>query len=477
VPRASRDLERLAELVSDLGRREPRARGLFDSAREVVLTRAPGRLDVLGGFADYSGALVLELPLGEAACVAAAWTEDAEVRIVSVGDPYREARFPAAELWAACRDAATARAFFAARAADWAGYVLGGACFLREPGTRPLGGLSLLLRSDVPEGQGVSSSAAIEVAAARALAELWGVTLSGPELGLLCQRVENHVVGAACGVMDQMTSACGRAGELFALSCQPAELRGSLPLPKHVSLWGVASGVRHAVIGDAYRNVRVAAFMGLRILAEQLGARVHCVGSGLVQLEGDPLRGYLANWPRDQASAALLAKLPERLSGGEFLARYAGISDSLTRVEPQVSYAVRAATLHPIEEQARSEVFLRELPSARSEAELSALGELLYQAHASYSACGLGSPATDSLVAAVRELGPAQGLFGAKITGGGSGGTVAILALTERLPQVRDLAAAQGRGSGRLVQVFSESSAGAGAVPALRSMLAPPTTS
>jgi galactokinase len=348
---------------------------------------------------------------------------------------------------------------------------------LPELGALPLGGLRLLLRSDVPEGQGVSSSAAIEVAAARALAELGGVALSGPELGLLCQRVENHVVGAACGVMDPMTSACAHAGELFALSCQPAELRGSLPVPDDVSLWGVASGVRHAVIGDAYRHVRVAAFMGLRILAEQLGARVHPVRAGLVHLEGDPLRGYLANLPREQLSPALLAMLPERMAGAEFLRRYAGISDPLTAVEPQVNYAVRAATLHPIEEQARSEVFFQELPSAGSRAELSALGELMYRAHASYSACGLGSSATDSLVAAVRERGPAQGLFGAKITGGGSGGTVAILALTERLPLVRDLAAAHARGSGRVVRVFSESSAGACAIPALRSTLARPTTS
>ena len=58
----------------------------------------------------------------------------------------------------------------------------------------------------------------------------------------------------------------------------------------------------------------------------------------------------------------------------------------------------------------------------------SRLGALMYESHASYSACGLGSDGTDRLVALAREAGPARGIYGAKITGGGSGGTVAILA-------------------------------------------------
>jgi L-arabinokinase len=84
------------------------------------------------------------------------------------------------------------------------------------------------------------------------------------------------------------------------------------------------------------------------------------------------------------------------------------------------------------------------------------LGELMYQAHESYNACGLGADATDAIVARVRALGSAHGLYGAKITGGGSGGTVAVLGRPEALPLVAEIAAQYGTG-----MVFAGSSDGA----------------
>src|SRR5882724_5190430 len=130
--RVEQDLGELEALVRDLPRREPQLADFFDGAAEVLLTRAPGRLDVMGGIADYSGSLVLELPLADATCVAVARTEDAWLRVASgaatrPGVP-REARFPAREFWQACQTEQAARAYFAAQAADvrWAAYALGG---------------------------------------------------------------------------------------------------------------------------------------------------------------------------------------------------------------------------------------------------------------------------------------------------------------------------------------------------------------
>jgi L-arabinokinase len=96
------------------------------------------------------------------------------------------------------------------------------------------------------------------------------------------------------------------------------------------------------------------------------------------------------------------------------------------------------------------------------------LGELMYQSHASYSACGLGSPGTDRLVELARAAGPGDGIFGAKITGGGSGGTVAILARRDAEDAVQALASAYGKETGRRPHVFSGSSSGAGAFGHLR---------
>ena len=159
------------------------------------------------------------------------------------------------------------------RRSAWTAYVLGPALVLmRETQARLSGGLRILVDSRVPEGKGVSSSAAVEVATMRAVAALAKYDrLTGTELGRLCQVAENRVVGAPCGIMDQMTSALGRENELLALLCQPATVEGYVAIPDGVALWGIDSGIRHAVSGSDYTSVRTGAFMGYRILADLAG--------------------------------------------------------------------------------------------------------------------------------------------------------------------------------------------------------------
>jgi L-arabinokinase len=88
----------------------------------------------------------------------------------------------------------------------------------------------------------------------------------------------------------------------------------------------------------------------------------------------------------------------------------------------------------------------------------------MYHSHASYSACGLGSDGTDRLVALARRLGPDEGIYGAKITGGGSGGTVAVLGDKGSADRVDAIARAYSEETGRTVHVFDGSSPGAAAV-------------
>lgn len=466
MQRAVQDLAELEQRLRGLARQEPSLASLLAGVDEWILARAPGRLDVLGGFADYSGSLVLETPIAEAACVAAARTTEPWVEVVSLGEQPRRARFSADELWSACRSDQALHDYFEAAGAEqrFSAYALGGLPELRERGAELSGGLRLLVDSAVPEGKGVSSSAAVEVASLRALAALWQVPFSGVELGIACQRVENRVVGAPCGVMDQITSACGEDGRLLALLCRPAELRGFVEPPPGVGLFGIDSGVRHSVGGSSYVQVRVAAFMGLRILAERLGARVRQVDEGRVLLEGDPLAGYLTNLSPEGLTDALRSALPERISGAEFLSLFGGISDAVTKVEPAATYMVRAATLHPIYEHARVEDFASSLPGADT-GELVRLGESMFESHASYSACGLGSEGTDELVGVARALGPNAGIFGAKISGGGSGGTVCVLAQHDALPLLASLSADYARRSGKSSRLFAGSSPGAALVP------------
>src|SRR4029078_8834529 len=96
-------------------------------------------------------------------------------------------------------------------------------------------GARILIASRVPEGKGVSSSAALEVATAQAVAAAFEISIDPTDIALLCQKVENHLAGAPCGVMDQMTAACGEANRLLALICQPAELLPSIPIPEGIT--------------------------------------------------------------------------------------------------------------------------------------------------------------------------------------------------------------------------------------------------
>jgi L-arabinokinase len=120
--------------------------------------------------------------------------------------------------------------------------------------------------------------------------------------------------------------------------------------------------------------------------------------------------------------------LPESIRGDEFAARYGDHGDAATRIDPERTYAVRVPTSHPVEENARVQRFRELLQQPPGPALLQELGDLMFGSHRSYSACGLGNEVTDFLVEQVeRRRACGAGVYGAKITGGGSGGTVAIL--------------------------------------------------
>ncbi|HVZ31291.1 MAG TPA: galactokinase family protein, partial [Polyangiaceae bacterium] len=185
---------------------DPELRTAFDARAPICVARAPGRLDVMGGFADYSGSLTLELPTAEAAYVAVQAREAPRVQVLSAGfgaqqGSLRRAEFPLAELQRETRDHAGASHYFRRDPAQaWAAYVAGTLAALGiEWGCELRAGLSILVVSNVPEGKGVSSSAALEVASLYALAALHGIELDAKTAALVCQRVENLVVGAPCG--------------------------------------------------------------------------------------------------------------------------------------------------------------------------------------------------------------------------------------------------------------------------------------
>ena len=456
--------------------------GFFDATGPIAGARAPGRLDVMGGVADYSGSIVLEMPLAEAACVAWQWREDRLLRIRTVG---AESAGLEPEVTLALDDLIDSenrvrpidevhRHLTAEPATRWAAYVVG--CYYvllaayskvsqgRVDSRLGEQGANILLKSDVPLGAGVSSSAAIEVATMMALSEASGVQPSDLTLAAWCQRVENALVGAPCGIMDQVTVALGEANALMVLRCQPHDLLGTQEIPAGWRLIGIDSGVKHSIGGTAYARARVGAFMGLKIIQLESGGKL--------------LDNYLCNMSPDEF-LAYRELIPESLTGAEYHDLYGRLPDLVTRVDPAETYRPRACAEHPILENERAKHLSALLQIAvirheesvavhghavRDEPVLIEAGRLMYAAHASYSErLDLGSRETDTLVELVRERGAARGLYGAKITGGGAGGTVAVLCLDtpEAEDALREVCALYTGRTGITPRTFVGSSPGA----------------
>jgi galactokinase len=257
-----------------------------------------------------------------------------------------------------------------------------------------------------------------------------------------------------------MTSACGRAGHLLRLRCRPATIEGYVAIPDGYRFYGIDSGIRHAVTGADYGTVRTAAFMGYRIIADI--ARIPTKRAGSRVLAADyAWGGYLAALLPNEFQSLYEPHLPEQMLGADFLERYGGITDTVTTVDPSRSYPVRVATGHPVYENARVERFATLMESlAESTVHAREMGRLMRASHESYSSCGLGSEGNDRLVAMVGEAGEDRGMFGAKITGGGSGGTVAILGSVDAESEVRALAARYSAETGRAAEVFAGSGPG-----------------
>lgn len=495
------------------------AAGLFNWEEEIFVARAPGRLDVMGGIADYSGSLVLQMPIREACHVAiqrnqpnkhrlwkhALARQEAKgqsstpiLQIVSYGSELSN-RSPTFDMDLSDfmdgdhpMSYEKAKAYFSQDPSQkWAAYVAGVILVLMtELGVRFKDSISLLVSSAVPEGKGVSSSASVEVASMSAIAAAHGLSISPRDLALLCQKVENHIVGAPCGVMDQMTSACGEANKLLAMVCQPAEVLGLVEIPAHVRFWGIDSGIRHSVGGADYGSVRIGAFMGrtmIKSTASTIMSRSFSTENGMnpYELEDDSSElpkaeaslDYLCNLSPHRYEALYVKTLPESILGEAFLEKYADHNDPVTVIDPKRYYGVRAPTRHPIYENFRVKAFKALLTSANSDDQLTALGELLYQCHYSYSACGLGSDGTNRLVQLVQEMQHSKAskvddgaLYGAKITGGGSGGTVCVVGRNclKSSQQIFEIQQRYKAATGYLPFIFEGSSPGAGKFGYLR---------
>ncbi|MBE3200436.1 galactokinase [Frankia sp. CH37] len=179
---------------------------------------APGRVNVIGEHTDHSEGLALPIALPQRVVVAAARRDDRHLVIHSaqMPDDRRTLRLDELEPGDASSHRVGSGADSPGGVDGWAAYVAGVAWALREAGHH-LGGVDIVVDGDVPQGAGLSSSAALECATALALRDLFSLAVSRPELVRLAQRAENDFVGVPCGILDQSASLLATAGHALLL--------------------------------------------------------------------------------------------------------------------------------------------------------------------------------------------------------------------------------------------------------------------
>jgi galactokinase len=362
-----------------------------------VVARAPGRVNLIGEHTDYNEGFVLPMALEQSTWVAAAARDDGQVRAVALD--VNDAQTWPVDDWNG------------QRRPDWTSYIAGVAALLRQRGAH-LDGADVLVRSDVPVGGGLSSSAALEVAVAKALIHVAGEAIQSTEVADLCRMAEHKFAGVPCGIMDQFVSLLARAGCAFLLDCR-ARTWDHVPLRlgDYVVLV-VDSGVKHKLATGEYA-VR-------QRQCQQAVAYLQRVNPGVRAL-------------RDVDAATVRAHA--------------------TEMEPEAV----ARALHVTSENERTVA----AAAALRRGDLPELGRLMAGSHRSLrDDYQVSCRELDLLVDIVSAV---PGVLGARMTGGGFGGCIVAIAHRASLPQIEAALRARYDAAGLGPARTLRSHAGAGA--------------
>jgi len=325
---------------------------------------APGRVEIMGNHTDYNGGFVLPAALDKGTVVVGAPAEDDTITL-HAADFRRDAR-------------ASAKAIDHDPHNSWASYVLGVARELQSGGV-PVRGFQAVIHSDVPSGSGLSSSAALEVATALFLQQVFPFERTPMEIARLCQKAENEFVGVPCGILDQFASVFGLEDGLLFLDCLTLEHSTVKMGGDDIAIVICDSAVKHAHAGGDYPTRR----------AECMAAAAH-FGKDLLR----------------------------EVSWEEFVAR-----------ELELPETLRKRARHILTEDKRV-LAMRE---AIAGADMARVGALLAEGHASCRDLFENTtPQLDFLADTAATL---PGCIGAKMTGGGWGGCTVNLVHAEAVPE------------------------------------------
>ena len=206
----------------------------------TVIARAPGRVNLIGEHTDYNDGFVLPAAIERETRIAAAPRGDGRVRLIAL-DLGRETIFSLADIRRS-------------REEPWSNYVRGVAAGLSEAGYA-LVGFDGLMQGNVPIGAGLSSSAAVEMAALQAFSAVGGFAVPPDRAARIGQKAEHTYVGTNCGLMDQLASALGRPDHVLLIDCRDLSFR-PVPVPAGAAILIADTAVRRQLAASAYNERR-----------------------------------------------------------------------------------------------------------------------------------------------------------------------------------------------------------------------------
>jgi galactokinase len=360
----------------------------------VQFFRAPGRVNLIGEHTDYNHGFVMPVALDRDILLLTRPRSDSVVRASNIEESFGPFSFT------------IARDIPPGPPGDWGNYAKGAAQELARRLGRELRGFDGLFAAQppygVPRGVGLSSSSAVTVVAAVALARLNDWQPDAVTMAQLCSEAEWYV-GTRGGIMDQFISLLGQRDHALFLDCRP-DVNGQysteqVPLPERCSVLIADSGVRHQNVRGEYNHRVAACRAGVRLLQARYPGITH-------------LRDV-----QDVPWGDLAPVLPEETKVGELMEQGIDLGD-LPGLTPETLLRVRPRCRHVWTENQRVEAAMVALRAG----DVTTLGRLLNEAHASArDDYEISCPELESLVETAREVG---GVIGARLTGAGWGGCI-----------------------------------------------------
>jgi len=334
---------------------------------------APGRIEVLGNHTDYNDGTVLSAAINLGHCFCISRAEHSEIRLFAV-DVDQVACFEAND---------TGKV----PGAGWANYVKGVFYYIQEQSGQPIAGLNCTFFGSIPMGAGLSSSAALEVAAAYAVLNVLGETMDKKEIARFCRKAEHQFAGTNCGLLDQFSSIFGREHGLIHSDFRSLAVSG-VALPDDVEFLVVNPKVQHSLADSPYNERRERCEQAAKELAK-------CIDHPVTAL-------------RD-------------VSWNEF-----------QQYKRQIDPGAARRAEHIVGEITRVEQGIEQLKTH----DLTAFGQALFESHqSSIDYFENSCPELDIVVEAAREA----GALGARLSGGGFGGSAIVMVHVSEANVISDI--------------------------------------